>query len=153
PARPSVAVAPRKPAVKTDVEIDDEDERPRKGRARDLDDEDDEDDRPRKKAKGKKGKKTGPPGGLLIGGAGACVLLLGGTGCAIYWFGLREKPKDTASGTTSDSGGSGGGGGAKSGPPAGWVQYSPPSGGFRVYLPKAPLFTPPPVPPGPLTIP
>lgn len=133
PRKPVPVPAPTKrPAVKKDIFVDDEDDdRPRKRRRGDDDDEDD-DDRPRKK----KGKKaTGPPPGLLIGGGIAAVLVLAGVSFAIYWFAIREKPKDTAAAGTTGTTDTG----AKGGPPSGWVQFTPTNGGFKAYLPSKPF--------------
>jgi hypothetical protein len=133
------AAAPRKP-VKTDVVVDDDDDdRPRK-RRRDEDD-DDEDDRPRKK-KGKKKAKSGGPSPVVLIAAGAAFLLLLGGGGAAIWYLTKEKPKDAAAGGSGDT--TPGGGGAKGTPPAGWVAFSPPTGGFKVYFPSAPKYTPKP---------
>ncbi len=119
--------APVKRPVKTDVMLDDDDDddRPRR-RRRDPD----EDERPRKKGKQ---KASGPPVGLLVGGGLAAILLLVGVGYAIYHFGFREKDPDTVA-AGSD--------GTKAGPPEGWVQYKPETGGFQVHLPTAPRSTP-----------
>ena len=65
------------------------------------DDDDEEEERPRKKKKGK--KKTAKSGlsPVLIGAIAGGVLLLGGGAFAAYWFGIREKPKETANSNTT----------------------------------------------------
>lgn len=132
----AAATASRKP-VKTDVQLDDDDDdRPRRKRAR-VDDDEDDDDRPRKKRKPQ--KKVGTNPAVLIGAGVACLVLLGGGGFAIYAL-TKDKPKDK----TADAGGGGGsndGGGAAGALPAGWVNFTPKNGGFKVNM-NAPPFNP-----------
>lgn len=98
------APAPKLAAVKTDVMLDDDEEVEEKPRARKpARDVEDDEDRPKKKGKGKHKKKAaaGMSPGLLIGAIAGCVLLIGGGLFVMYWFGIREKPKETTSNSTS----------------------------------------------------
>ena len=157
----------KKPAARTDVQVDDDDEddRPRKkkpvveadddeeddrprGKKRSArDDDDEEDDRPRKK---KKAAKKGTPVGLLVGGGLALLLLLGGCGFAIYWFAIRDKAAEVVGGT-----GTGGGASTKGTIPAGWQVLSPTGAGFKTVVPLLPKDSarwtaPPPAPTPPV---
>lgn len=142
PGRAAPPPATRKP-VKTDVMLDDDDDDDRPRRRRD--DDDDDDDRPKKKKKGKKKAKSGGLSpGVMIAIAFGALLVLGGGGIGIY-YATRDKSKETTSNTSGGGGGRSDSGG-KAAPPAGWVSFSPPSGGFKVYMPIAPSFTPTPPP-------
>ena len=98
---------------------DDGDDRPRaRKRSRDDDDDEDEDgDRPRKKkGKGKKKAAAGMSPAVIAAIVGG-VLVVGGGAFAAYWFGIREKPTETAKNTSDNTPPSGGS--SKNGPPGG----------------------------------
>ncbi|HEY3787661.1 MAG TPA: DUF1559 domain-containing protein, partial [Urbifossiella sp.] len=108
-AVPVAAKAPAKKKMDIELDDDEEDDKPRakkKPRHDDGEDEDD-DDRPRKKKGKGKGKKKAQSGmspvvlGAIVGG----VLLLAGGGFGIYWFAIREKPKEKETASTTDNGG------------------------------------------------
>jgi hypothetical protein len=113
PDADEVAVEEAAPPKKSKARADDDKPVVKKKKIIVEDDEDEyEEERPRKK----KGKKKPAKAGLspvLIAAILGGVLILGGGGFAAYWFGIREKPKETANtnnpGTPPQPGPPGGG--------------------------------------------
>ena len=113
------------------VEVERDDNRPRKKR-RDYDD-DDDDDRPRKKRREydnddddrpRKRKKGGMGAGVIVAMVFGSLLVLGGVGFGVYALVSRDKGGASAE--------------KKSDPPAGWKQFTYRKDKFKAYFPNEP---------------
>ncbi len=140
----------RRPRDDGDAPADDD--RPRRRRPRD-DDAPADDDRPRGRGGQPGGKKF--PVGLVIGIAGAALLMCCGGPLGVYFFAIqpklqeaidrvkaendaKQKQIDDEMKRRADGGGDTGAGGATSSVPTGWKEFRAKDGSFKGYFPATP---------------